>query len=444
MSMYARRASDPGSSPSSTMALDRDRKQVVSWPRSLRVLAAALLVATAVLGYDVSPAAAHATPKLFSSWGGWADGARPTYTFASSMSLQWMRNESIAGINASGNTRYQNPVFRQITSGTPNVTVGMRSSPSNCAGVYSAWYGCTELITAFSRWTVNLSSGYCWMNGGAYRTCSNKPTFDVWSIIDHEFLHVNNLGHHVPVEGWNSVMDPAFPPYPEPYWQNRAPRGHDLAGLATMYALDPCTTPPCPESGVTTETAGETSEGSVELGGIGANQPGQCFLGGGIGDVIYVDMSELAQLADGVAVATVVRVGEVQYSTEDGRRPSCEYAQDAMGVFSVGRIIELAAERAVAGRVPETFSYWLPGGTLGSDSSPSHPFGLETPDVGDRMIAFLGSEPVDLDAGPGVLPVHAFELMAIGQDGAIRTPNQEEEISIDTVDAVIDPVVRSP
>jgi hypothetical protein len=60
------------------------------------------------------------------------------------------------------------------------------------------------------------------------------------------------------------------------------------------------------------------------------------------------------------------------------------------------------------------------------------------------MIAFLGSEPVDLDAGPGVLPVHAFELMAIGQDGAIRTPNQEEEISIDTVDAVIDPVVRSP
>jgi hypothetical protein len=88
------------------MALDRNRKQVVSWPRSLRVLAAALLVATAVLGYDVSPAAAHATPKLFSSWGGWADGARPTYTFASSMSLQWMRNESIAGINASGNTRY--------------------------------------------------------------------------------------------------------------------------------------------------------------------------------------------------------------------------------------------------------------------------------------------------------------------------------------------------
>lgn len=163
------------------------------------------------------------------------------------MSLAWMRNESIAGINASGNTAYQNPVFRQITSGTPNVTVGMRTSPSYCAGTWSGWYGCTELITNYSRWSVWLSSGYCWMNGGSYRTCSNKLTFDVWSIINHEFLHVNNLNHHSPNEPANSVMLPAFPYYNQPYWQNRYPRGHDLSGLAAMYARDPCTTI-CPQS----------------------------------------------------------------------------------------------------------------------------------------------------------------------------------------------------
>ena len=167
--------------------------------------------------------------------------------FTSSLSLAWMRAEARAGVNASGSTRYQNPVFREVTSGTPNVTVGMRSTPSVCAGVYSAWYGCTDLITRFSKWAVALSSSYCWMNGGSYRTCSNKLTFDVWSIIHHEFLHVNNLNHHSPDEPWNSVMLPAFPYYNQPYWQNRYPRGHDLSRLGMLYALDPCTSP-CPQS----------------------------------------------------------------------------------------------------------------------------------------------------------------------------------------------------
>jgi hypothetical protein len=215
--------------------------------RKLAHVAAGLAIAFAVASTLPPPVAAGATPKLFGNWGGWTDGSRPTYLFSSSMPLTWMRNEAIAGINASGNTAYQNPVFRQITSGTPNVTVGMRATPSVCAGQVSDWYGCTDLNVAFSRWTVALSSSYCWMNGGVYRTCSNKKTFDVWSVIDHEFLHVNNLNHHFPVEGWNSVMDPVFPAYDAPFWQNRYPRGHDLSGLSTMYARDPCTTI-CPQS----------------------------------------------------------------------------------------------------------------------------------------------------------------------------------------------------
>lgn len=205
----------------------------------------ALFVASAL----APPVTANGSvPPLFPGWGGWADGSRPTYKFASSMPLQWMRNEAAAGVNASGNTQYQNPVFRLVSSGSTNVTAGMRISPSYCAGTYSGWYGCTELVTAFSVWNVWLSTGYCWMNGGAYRTCSDKWTFDVWSIVHHEFLHVNNLYHHSPNEPWNSVMLPVFPHYAESYWQNRYPRSHDLAGLSALYARDPCTTPPCPES----------------------------------------------------------------------------------------------------------------------------------------------------------------------------------------------------
>ncbi len=151
-------------------------------------------------------------------------------------------------MNGSGNTPYQNPVFRLVSSGSTNITVGMKATPSTCAGTFSTWYGCTEVVTSFTVWNVWLSSSYCWMNGGAYRTCSSTLTFDVWSIIDHEFLHVNNLGHHSPNDPPNSVMLPAFPYYNQPYWQNRYPRGHDLSGLSLLYGTDPCTTPPCPLS----------------------------------------------------------------------------------------------------------------------------------------------------------------------------------------------------
>lgn len=174
-------------------------------PRHVSVtIAIALLVSSAL----PPPVAAGATPTLFPSWGGWADGSRPrpTYLFTSSMPLAWMRAEARAGINGSGNTPYLNPVFREVTSGTPNVTVGMRPSPGLCAGEVKVWYACTDLVTAYSRWAVSLASNYCWMNGGQYRTCSNNLTFDVWSVINHEFLHVNSLNHHSPTEPWNSVM----------------------------------------------------------------------------------------------------------------------------------------------------------------------------------------------------------------------------------------------
>lgn len=210
--------------------------------RRMRVVLATAMV----LVLSAQPVAANGpVPPLLGGWH-WPNGSRPTYAFAASMPAQWMRNEAIAGVNAAGNTPYQNPVFRLVTS-SANVIVGMRPTPAPCVGsTPTVWYACTRVMGSYTSWSVDLSSSYCWMNGGRYRTCSDKLTFDVWSIVHHEFLHVNGLAHHSPDQPWNSVMLPAFPAYPNSYWQNRYPRSHDLWGLSALYAVDPCTTSPCP------------------------------------------------------------------------------------------------------------------------------------------------------------------------------------------------------
>lgn len=175
-------------------------------------------------------------------------------------------------------------------------------------------------------------------------------------------------------------------------------------------------------------------------------QPTPCALGGGVADVAYANISELARLADAISIAEVTSVGDLQYTTESGERPSCDYIRDAQGVFSVGRMIELREQRNVAGnpKGTRTFTYWLRGGSLGSDEAPPHHFGLETPEVGDRMLAFLMAEPGDIDVGSGVLQVDSFELFEIGRGGRIVTPNSQEEVTTDNVDAMVDEEVPAP
>lgn len=175
-------------------------------------------------------------------------------------------------------------------------------------------------------------------------------------------------------------------------------------------------------------------------------EPTPCALGGGIWEVTYVDISELARLASAISIAEVVRVSDLRYSTESGARPSCEYMEDAQGAVSVGRLIEMREQRSVAGKakIAETLAYWLPGGSLNGDTTASHHFGLNAPAVGDNLLAFLGAEPVDLDPGTGTLDVRAFELLPIGQDGRIRTPNADEDVTIEEVDELVDDEVSSP
>lgn len=216
------------------------------------------------------------------------------------------------------------------------------------------------------------------------------------------------------------------------------------AAVAAVFALTACRVmspasgPPAPSAGVSpAEAATVPTE---------APQPSQCFLEGGI-EHVPSDIRELARFADAIAVAEVVDVGELQYSTESGERPSCEDMQAAQGVFAVGRMIELREQRNVAGRAraaASTFTYWLRGGTIAGDTSPPHHFGLDTPEVGDRMLAFLLTEPADMDVGSGVLQVDAYELFAIGEDGRIQTPNPGEVVTTDNVDEVVGDAVPTP
>jgi hypothetical protein len=171
--------------------------------------------------------------------------------------------------------------------------------------------------------------------------------------------------------------------------------------------------------------------------------PSQCFLGGGIADVHYSTLPEFGVNADGIAMAEVVAVGPLSYSTENGERPSCEYLASAQSVFSVGRMIELAVDGTVAGNadVGRIVRYWLPGGDLGSDVSPGHHFGLRAPAVGDRMLAFIIDQPADIDGGAGVLEVDAYELFTIADDGRIITPNPNEKITTENVAAVLEGIL---
>jgi len=161
----------------------------------------------------------------------------------------------------------------------------------------------------------------------------------------------------------------------------------------------------------------------------------QCSLGVGIADQRYGGIQELAAFSDGVAVAQVTRVGDLQYSTESGDRPSCEYLAAAQSVFGVGRMLELRIQTPVAGAASrgQIVRYMFPGGTIGQDTSPGHHYGLTLPAVGDRVLVLLTDPPIDVDGGSGELTVDVVEMFAITSRGEVVTPNRDERLTVERV-----------
>lgn len=170
----------------------------------------------------------------------------------------------------------------------------------------------------------------------------------------------------------------------------------------------------------------------------------ECSLGFGIAEHVYPGLREFARFSDGVAIAEVVSVGQLQYSTETGERPSCAYIEEAQAVFGVGRMVVLQVEAPVAGRAHagETLRYLFPGGTIRDDTSPGHHYGLQLPAVGDRFLVLLFDPPFDADPGEGVLEVNVLELFRIA-NGRVVTPDAAERITENTVRDVVRGAVPS-
>lgn len=201
-----------------------------------------------------------------------------------------------------------------------------------------------------------------------------------------------------------------------------------------------------PESSVPAEPPQVSNAGdpTASVGAGSFRSASACSLGIGIAEHRYGGLRDLARFSHGVAVAEVVAVGEVQYSTETGERPSCEYLAAANSVFGVGRLVELQVQTPIAGvgERGETVTYMFPGGSLGGDTSPGHHYGLGVPAAGERVLILLAGAPIDVDGGPGNLEVDVIEMFAMTRDGRVVTPDPGERPTIERVRELVRGVVQ--
>lgn len=175
-----------------------------------------------------------------------------------------------------------------------------------------------------------------------------------------------------------------------------------------------------------------------------------CDLGVAVAEYTYPGLrdfvAELRGVSRAVAIGEVVSVGELQYSTEGGERPSCDDIKAAPTGFTIGRMVEVSIVTPVAGAVKEgqVLSYLYQGGSLGRDSFPGHPFGLATPREGDRMLVIIAREPIDADPASGALPVDVLEMFRITPEGSVVTPKPDERVQVRRVAELLRDVLPSP
>lgn len=219
-----------------------------------------------------------------------------------------------------------------------------------------------------------------------------------------------------------------------------------LALLAACRAV----TPGAPGSGASGLASPRAASPSLAASSTPSTpSPGACELGVGIAEYTYPGLrdfvSDFRDMSGGVAIAEVLRVGELQYSTESGERPSCDEIAASDAVFGIGRMVEVRVLTPVGGAVEkgQVLSYLYQGGSLAGDSSPGHPFGLELPREGDRMLVLIARQPVDADPGTGELPVDVLEMFLVTPEGRIVTPDPAERVTVERVADLLREVLPS-
>lgn len=160
-------------------------------------------------------------------------------------------------------------------------------------------------------------------------------------------------------------------------------------------------------------------------------------LGGGP-TIGYDSFAVRASGFDGVAVVSIAALGEPEWNTVDGARPSDQALAAAMsGVtqfdYFIGRPVTLELVRMIRGTwtAPETSTvWWRAGGEVGGDSIVIDDLRPPEPKVGQVAVAFTFDAP--RMPTPGVA-LYVAEVYPVQADGRLLTPLASEAISLDDV-----------
>lgn len=143
----------------------------------------------------------------------------------------------------------------------------------------------------------------------------------------------------------------------------------------------------------------------------------------------------------GVAIVRIVDVSGIRWSTASGESPGpADIARANQGQveFTIGRLVSVELDRMLRGTWPsagDTALYWLPGGQIGLDVTPTFEGDarLSEPRPGGLAVAstFAGT---DMDGSDGVLLVNVQQLFPADPSGRLRTFRPDETIMIGDIE----------
>jgi hypothetical protein len=144
----------------------------------------------------------------------------------------------------------------------------------------------------------------------------------------------------------------------------------------------------------------------------------------------------------GIALVRITDVSGVRWSTADGQRPGpadMRRVDQLEASLFIGRLVTVELDRMLRGTWPvdgSTVLYWLAGGQIGNDRTPSYAAqaGLAEPRPGALAVAWTWSG-ADIDeATDGVLRVNVNVLFPVDDVGRVRTEWPDETIMIGDIE----------
>lgn len=158
--------------------------------------------------------------------------------------------------------------------------------------------------------------------------------------------------------------------------------------------------------------------------------------------VSYDGFRVWAEMSAGIALVEVADVGPVRWSTVSGLRPDESLLHSAPkgheDTPGIGRFIDVSRIRLIDGQwlgEGDLARYWRVGGKIGADEM-IHSLDLPTFSSGDKALAFLLPEPVNL-AVDGDLPLQVGWLFPVDANGSVITLDPNERITVQDLELLV-------